>query len=160
MEYRVHNVIVRIVKQSGFGPAGRRHESSETWSDASSKLYDTYFSESLFSSLIVLFYYILPFVTTKFQLLSPPYLDSSLHFQTWDTADMIESSRRRILDTLNSRYLYRRVVRFLMYNTTTCHHPCDDFIGGRGSTFMVAWCKSPQFWIFDGVNADLSASYM
>lgn len=70
---------------------------------------------------------------------------------------MIESSRRRILDTLNSRYLYRRVVRFLMYNTATCHHPCDDFIGGRGSTVMVAWCKMPQFWIFDGGNADLSA---
>lgn len=28
---------------------------------------------------------------------------------------MIESSRRKILDTLNSRYLYKRVVRFLMY---------------------------------------------
>ncbi len=28
---------------------------------------------------------------------------------------MIESSRRKILDTLNYRYVYKRVVRFLIY---------------------------------------------
>lgn len=41
---------------------------------------------------------------------------------------MIESSRRKILDTLNSRYIYKRVVCFLMY-IHIYYHSCH--CGGR-----------------------------
>lgn len=114
---------------------GRRHESSKTRSDAFNKLYEInihqvnqHFSLNLPQRLqlpesrepvtVSLYTNITTFgchiFLPKSWLLSP-HLILILFWSWWDNTNMIESSRRKILDTLNSRYIYKRVVRFLMY---------------------------------------------
>lgn len=74
---------------------------------------------------------------------------------------MIESSRRKILDTLNSRYLYKRVVCSLVYNTATY---ISSFLRllhrGRGKAqHLVAFVQiaTIQFWDYDRVDNTLTS---